>query len=72
MRRVLEFIGEDWDPRCLGFHESDRVARTASYDQVSQPLYRTSQERWRHYRKHLEPVIPVLTPLIEKLGYCAD
>jgi hypothetical protein len=69
IRRLLNFIGEPWDPRCLDFHKSDRVARTASYVQVSQPLYRTSQERWRAYRKHLEPVIPALTPLIEKLGY---
>ena len=69
MRRLLEFIGEPWDPRCLDFHKSVRVARTASYAQVAQPLYRSSQERWRHYHKHLEPVIPALTPLIEKLGY---
>ena len=72
MRRVLEFIGEPWDPCCLDFHKSGRVARTASYAQVSQPLYRSSQDRWRSYRKHLEPVIPALSPLIEKLGYRVD
>lgn len=72
MRRLLEFVGEEWDPRCLDFHKSERVTRTASYAQVSQPLYRSSQERWRLYRKHLEPVIPVLAPLIERLGYRVD
>jgi tetratricopeptide (TPR) repeat protein len=72
MRRLLEFVGEPWDPRCLDFHNSGRVARTASYAQVSQPLYRTSQERWRPYRKHLESVIPALKPLIEQLGYSTD
>ena len=72
MRRVLEFIGEPWDPRCLDFHKSGRVARTASYAQVSQPVYRSSQNRWHTYRKHLEPVIPALTPLIEKLGYSVN
>jgi tetratricopeptide (TPR) repeat protein len=72
MRRVLEFIGEPWDSRCLDFHKSGRVARTASYAQVSQPLYRSSQERWRAYRKHLAPIVPTLAPLIERLGYHLD
>jgi len=72
MRRVLSFIGESWDPRCLDFHKSNRIARTASYAQINQPLYRSSQERWRAYHKHLQPVIPVLAPLVEKLGYRLD
>jgi tetratricopeptide (TPR) repeat protein len=72
IRRVLEFIGEPWDARCLDFHKSGRVARTASYAQVSQPLYRSSQERWRAYRKHLAPIIPVLAPLVERLGYSLE
>lgn len=72
MRRVFEFLGEAWEPRCLEFHKAERVARTASYAQVNQPLYRTSQERWRAYRKHLEPIIPELRALIDKLGYSVD
>lgn len=69
LRRVFSLIGEPWVARCLDFHLSGRVARTASYAQVSQPLYRTSQERWRHYRQHLAPAITILSPLIERLGY---
>ncbi len=72
MQRVLSFIGVSWDPRCLDFHKSSRVARTASYAQINQPLYRSSQERWRAYHKHLQSVIPVLAPLVEKLGYSLD
>lgn len=72
MRRLFEFLGEEWEPRCLEFHKTKRVARTASYAQVNQPLYRSSQERWRPYRKHLEPIITELKPLIEKLGYSVD
>lgn len=72
MRRLFQFLGEEWEPRCLEFHKTKRVARTASYAQVNQPLYRSSQERWRPYRKHLEPIIPELKPLIEKLGYSVD
>ena len=47
LRALLEFVGEPWDANCLAFHASGRVARTASYAQVAQPLYRTSRERWR-------------------------
>jgi tetratricopeptide (TPR) repeat protein len=72
MRRLFEFIGEPWDARCLEFHRAARVARTASYAQVAQPLYSTSRERWRAYRRQLEPVIPLLRPLMTRLGYSAD
>ena len=69
VRSVLEFVGEPFDPRCLGFHENQRYARTASYAQVTERLYDRSCRRYRHYRKHLETVIPVLQPAIDRLGY---
>jgi hypothetical protein len=72
LRRLFEFIGEPWDARCLEFHRAARVARSASYAQVAQPLYRTSRGRWRDYRRQLEPVIAQLLPLIRQLGYTAD
>ena len=72
VRAILAFVGEDFDPRCLAFHENQRHARTASYAQVTEPLYDRSRYRHRHYRRHLEPVIPILAPLIEQLGYTID
>ena len=60
MRAMLGFVGETFDKACLTFHENRRYARTASYAQVTEPLYDRSVERWRHYRTHLEPVIPIL------------
>ena len=72
VRRLLDFIGEAFDPRCLNFHENRRYARTASYAQVTRPLYREARYRWRHYRRHLEPVIPILEPVINRLGYTVD
>ena len=54
VRRVLEFCGLDWDPACLEFHKSGRRVNTASYSQVTQPVYRRSLERWRHYEAHLD------------------
>jgi hypothetical protein len=68
-RRMLDFIGEEFDGRCIEFHENRRYARTASYAQVTEPLYDTSRYRYRHYLKQLEPVIPILEPAIKRLGY---
>jgi hypothetical protein len=71
-RRMLDFIGEDFDPRCLAFHENRRYARTASYAQVTERLYDRSRYRYRHYLKHLEPAIAILEPTIKRLGYPVD
>lgn len=71
-RRLLEHVGLDWDPRCLDFHENPRFARTASYAQVTERLYRSSRYRYRNYLRHLEPVKALLAPVIERLGYGAD
>jgi tetratricopeptide (TPR) repeat protein len=69
IRRVLEFIGEDFDPACLAFHENRRYARTASYAQVTEKLYDRSRYRYRNYLPQLQPVIPILQAVIERLGY---
>ena len=72
VRRMLDFVGEAFDRRCLAFHENRRYARTASYAQVSEPLYTGSRHRWRHYREQLAPAIAILAPTIEKLGYALE
>ena len=72
VRAILDFIGVPFDARCLRFHENRRHARTASYAQVTEPLYDRSLHRYKQYRRHLEPVIPLLRPVIERLGYTVD
>ena len=72
VRSVLDFVGEAFDPKCLQFHENQRYARTASYAQVTERLYDRSRFRYKHYRKHLEPVIPILQSHIERLGYSVE
>jgi len=57
VRRMLDFLGLEWDERCLRFHESDRAVATASYDQVRQPLYTKSIARWKRYERHLGPLL---------------
>ena len=69
---LLAFLGEGFDERCLRFHDNQRYARTASYAQVTEQLYDRSRFRYRHYLKHLEPVIPILAPVIERLGYSVE
>ncbi|HEY7580159.1 MAG TPA: sulfotransferase [Acetobacteraceae bacterium] len=69
IRTILSFVGEAFDHRCLNFDMNRRYARTASYAQVTEPLYARSVGRWRHYIGYLEPVIATLRPVIERLGY---
>lgn len=56
-RRMVAFLGLEWDERCLHFHESDRMVVTSSYDQVRRPLYNTSVGKWKLYERHLEPLL---------------
>jgi tetratricopeptide (TPR) repeat protein len=56
-RRLIEFLGLDWEPACLDFHLTERPVLTASAWQVRQPLYTSSVGRWRHYQRHLAPLL---------------
>ena len=62
-RRLVDFIGLEWDPDCLEYHQSKRMVHTASYDQVRQPIYTRSVGRWRHYEAHLGPLREALDGL---------
>lgn len=55
-RRMLEFVGLPWDPRCLDFHRVDRAVITASKWQVRQKMNGSSIDRWRNYQKFLGPL----------------
>ena len=43
-RRLIEFLGLDWDPACLAFHETERSVTTASALQVRQPILPVQSE----------------------------
>jgi tetratricopeptide (TPR) repeat protein len=72
MRALIAFLGLDWDSRAAS-HEASASERStvtsASYAQVSEPLYRRSIGRWRHYERHLAPILPILRPWAEAMGY---
>jgi tetratricopeptide (TPR) repeat protein len=59
-RRLIEFLGLDWERACLDFHRTQRTVMTASSWQVRQPLYDRSVGRWRHYEPHLGPLFAAL------------
>lgn len=59
-RRMLEFLGLDWNESCLDFHASRRIVMTGSAMQVRKPVYRSSVGRHRRYRKHLGELFAAL------------
>jgi len=63
-RRLIDFVGLDWDPACLAFHASTRAVQTASVAQVRRPLYASSIARWRRYG----PLVAALAPTMGKVG----
>ncbi len=72
VRRMLDFVGLEFDARCLSFQDNLRYARTASYAQVTEKPYDSSVYRYRNYRNHLDEAIAILAPSIERLGYTVD
>jgi len=57
VRKLLAFCDLDWDPACLEHHKLGGITNTASYNQVKQPIYKTSQDRWKNYEKHIPTLI---------------
>ncbi len=65
VRRLLDYCGLPFEPACLRFFENDRPVRTASAEQVRQPIYRDGVEQWRNYEPWLGPLRHALGPLLE-------
>jgi hypothetical protein len=61
IRRLLDYVGVPFEEQCLRFHETKRVVRTISAEQVGMPLYRSGVAQWKNYE-------PWLGPLKEALG----
>ncbi len=62
-RRMLEFCGLPFEEACLDFHKSERAVRTASSEQVRQPINRSGQDAWKPYEPWLGPLEEALGPL---------
>lgn len=59
-RQLIEYIGLEWDDRCLDFHKSKRFVNTFSSSQVRKPVYTQSINRWKHYEQQLAPLSEIL------------
>jgi tetratricopeptide (TPR) repeat protein len=70
-RKILEFLGLPWDEKVLKFYEHarEKMVRSPTYKDVTQPVYHKSVGRWRHYARHFEPIAPKLEPYIREFGY---
>jgi len=58
--KIIEFIGLDWDERCLNFNQTERKVATLSNWSVRQKIFRSSKERWRNYASHITPLLGLL------------
>ena len=56
VRRILDYCGLDLEPACLEFYKTERSVRTASSEQVRQPIFKEGVDQWRHYEQWLEPL----------------
>jgi hypothetical protein len=65
VRALLAACGLPFEPACLAFHETARAVRTASSEQVRQPIFREGTEAWK-------PFEPWLSPLRHALGDVLD
>ena len=63
VRRMLDFCGLEFEEGCLQFHETERPVRTASSEQVRQPIYSAALEHWRNYESHLDELKTALAPV---------
>lgn len=59
-RQIMNYVGVDWDPRSLLFHERGSNVTTASKWQVREPVYTRSIGRWRHFENQLKPMIDAI------------
>jgi tetratricopeptide (TPR) repeat protein len=66
VRRLLDHCGLEFEPGCLAFHQNTRSVRTASSEQVRQPIYREGLEQWRNYERWLGPLREALGDAVER------
>jgi hypothetical protein len=65
IRRMLDFIGLQFDPACLEFHRNRRAVQTPSAEQVRRPINRDGVDHWRHYESWLGPLREALGPALQ-------
>jgi tetratricopeptide (TPR) repeat protein len=72
VRPLIAFLGLPWDDAVLDHQKTARgrgYVASASYAQVTEPIYARASGRWRRYAKQMKEVLPLLAPWAERLGY---
>jgi tetratricopeptide (TPR) repeat protein len=72
VRPLFDFLRLEWREEALDHRKTAKsrgLVPTASYSQITEPIYKRAAGRWERYRAHLEPVFPTLKPWVEKFGY---
>jgi tetratricopeptide (TPR) repeat protein len=63
VRRILDFCRLDFQPQCVEFYKTERSVRTASSEQVRQPIFKEGLDQWRNFEPFLQPLKSALGPL---------
>jgi len=63
VRRILDYCGLPFEENCIRYYETERPVRTASSEQVRQPIYTGAVNFWRNYEKHLDELFEIIEPL---------
>jgi tetratricopeptide (TPR) repeat protein len=66
IKRLLEHCGLPFEEQCLNFHETRRTVRTASSEQVRQPIYRSGIDQWQPFGRWLDPLREALGPVLDE------
>ena len=66
VRRILDYCGLQFEPACVEFHKTERSVRTASSEQVRQPIFREGLDQWRHYERWLGPLREALADALTR------
>jgi tetratricopeptide (TPR) repeat protein len=66
VRRILDYCGVPFETGCVEFHKNERSVRTASSEQVRQPIYREGMDLWRNYEPWLGPLREALGDALER------
>jgi len=56
VHRLLDYCGLEFESSCVEYYRTERSVRTASSEQVRQPIYREALDQWRHYESSLGPL----------------
>jgi hypothetical protein len=67
-RKMLDFVGLDWEPDCLAYCGNAGAIRTASVNQVRNPIYAHAVGRWKAHEVHLKPLLTALSATIPVPG----